>query len=162
IFNIIGWIGTALVVGAVGVRLNLIPVDPQWAVRLAAAGLVCMVAYMVSQWREIMDMFSGRQARYGTLAGVGLVVVLAILVAVNYIGPRQNKRWDLTQSKQYSLSDQTRNVLTKLDSPLDIMVFAQEPEFGSFRDRLREYEYTSKQVTTQYVDPDKQRTVAQQ
>jgi gliding motility-associatede transport system auxiliary component len=163
IFNIIGWIGTALVVGAVGVRLQLIPqLDSQWAVRLAAAGLVCMVAYMVSQWREIVEMFSGRQARYGTLAGVGVLVVLGILVAANYISTRQNKRWDLTQAQQYSLSDQTRNVLTKLDSPLQILVFAQEPEFVPFRDRLREYEYTSKQVSTQYIDPDKQRTLAQQ
>jgi gliding motility-associatede transport system auxiliary component len=162
IFNIIGWIGTALVVAAVGVRFNLIPVDPQWAIRLAAAGLVCMLAYMASQWREILAMFAGRQARYGTLAGVGVLVVLGILVALNYIGTRQNKRWDFTANQQYSLSDQTRNVLAKLDDDLQILVFAQETDFNSYRDRLREYEYASKRVSTQYIDPDKQRTLAQQ
>ena len=36
---------------------------------LAWAGLVCVLVYMASQWREIADMFRGRQARYGTLAG---------------------------------------------------------------------------------------------
>ena len=40
-----------------------------------------------------------------------VLVVLGILVAVNYIGARQNKRWDLTANKQFSLSDQSRNVL---------------------------------------------------
>ena len=55
-------------------------------------------------------MFSRRQARYGTLAGVSVLVVLGILVAINYIGARQNKRWDLTANKQFSLSDQSRNV----------------------------------------------------
>ena len=74
-------------------------------------------------------MFSRRQARYGTLAGVSILVVLGILVAINYIGAQQNKRWDLTANKQFSLSDQSRNVLAKLDSPLQIRVFAQEPEF---------------------------------
>jgi ABC-type uncharacterized transport system involved in gliding motility auxiliary subunit len=162
LFNIIGWLGTALVVGAVGVRLNLIPVDPTWGVRLAAAGLVCMLAYMLSQWREIIEMFSGRQARYGTMTGVGVLAMLGVLVAVNYIGSRQNKRWDFTSAKQYSLSDQTRNVLGKLESPLEILVFAQEPEMGPYRDRLREFEYLSKQVATQYIDPDKQVTLAQQ
>jgi ABC-type uncharacterized transport system involved in gliding motility auxiliary subunit len=162
IFNIIGWIGTALVVAALGVRTSLVPIGPQWAVRLAAAGLVCMLAYMVSQWREIVDMFSGRQARYGTLTGLGVLVAAGILIAVNYIGTRQNKRWDLTAAQQYSLSDQTRNVLTKLDAPLQVLVFAQEPEFNAYRDRLKEYEYISKQVSTEYVDPDKQRTLAQQ
>ena len=43
---------------------------------------------------------------------------LAILVAINYIGKQQNKRWDLTAAKQFSLSDQTRNVVAKLDAPL--------------------------------------------
>ena len=62
--------------------------------------------------------FRGRQARYGTLAGVSVLVVLGILVAVNYIGAQQNKRWDLTANKQFSLSDQSRNVLAKLDAPL--------------------------------------------
>ena len=58
--------------------------------------------------------------------------MLGILVAINYIGARQNKRWDLTANKQFSLSDQSRNVLAKLDAPLQIMVFAQEPEFQRF------------------------------
>jgi len=163
ILNIVGWIGTALVAGALAVRANLIPVDPNvWAVRLAVAGLVCMLAYMAGQWREIAGLLSGRQARYGALASVGVLVALGIVVAANYIGARQNKRWDLTEAKQYSLSDQTRNVLEKLDAPLEILVFAQEPEFPSFRDRLREYEYASKQVSTRYIDPDKQRTLAQE
>src|SRR5205814_2615485 len=61
-----------------------------------------------------------------------------------------------------SLSDQSRNVLSKLDAPLQVTVFAQEPEFGRYRDRLREYEYGSKKVSTEYVDPDKKPAVARQ
>ena len=60
-----------------------------------------------------------------------MLVVLGILIAINYIGARQNKRWDLTANKQFSLSDQSKNVLAKLDSPLQMLVFAQEPEFPS-------------------------------
>jgi ABC-type uncharacterized transport system involved in gliding motility auxiliary subunit len=112
---------------------------------------------MLSQWREILHAFSGRQARYGTLTGFSVLVVLGILVAINYIGARQNKRWDLTANKQFSLSDQTRNVLVKLDSPLQLIVFAQEPEFQRYRDKLNEYTYVSSKVTTDYVDPDKSR-----
>jgi ABC-type uncharacterized transport system involved in gliding motility auxiliary subunit len=53
-------------------------------------------------------------------------------------------------------------VLTKLDSPLQIMVFAQEPEFTRYQDKLKEYEYTSKKVSTEYIDPDKKRALATQ
>ncbi len=43
-----------------------------------------------------------------------------------------------------------------------IMVFEQNTDFQPFRDRLREYEYASKQVTTEYIDPDQQQTIARQ
>src|SRR5262249_19242637 len=70
--------------------------------------------------------------------------------------------WDLTTNKQFSLSDQSRNVLQKLDSPLQIMVFAKDDEFPRYQDKLKEYEYLSKKVSVEYVDPDKKRALAQQ
>jgi ABC-type uncharacterized transport system involved in gliding motility auxiliary subunit len=121
-----------------------------------------VLAYMAGQWREIAQVFSRRQARYGTLTGVSVLVVLGLLVVVNYIGARQNKRWDLTANKAFSLSDQSRNVLSKLDSPLQIMVFAQEPDFPRYQDRLKEYAYLSKNISADYIDPDKKPTVAKQ
>jgi ABC-type uncharacterized transport system involved in gliding motility auxiliary subunit len=161
IFSIVGWIGMGLVAAAVAIRFGL-PAKDQYAYYLAWGGLVCMLVYTLSQWREIAGVFSRRQTRYGTLTGVSVLVVLGILVAINYIGKRQNKRWDLTVAKQFSLSDQTKNFVGKLDAPLQILVFAQEPEFPSFKDRLKEYEYASKQVSTDYIDPDKKREIAQQ
>src|SRR5579862_4949644 len=152
ILSIVGWLGTALVFVAVAIRFGF-PAKDHYGYYMAWAGLVCVLLYTIGQWREIATVFSGRQARYGTLAGVSLLVVLGILVAINYIGARQNKRWDLTANKSYSLSDQTRNILSKLDSPLQVFVFAQEQNFQPYQDRLKEYEYASKQVTTQYIDP---------
>src|SRR5216117_30213 len=161
ILSLIGWLGTAMVFIAVAIRFGY-PAKEQWAYYLAWGGLVCVLLYTLGQWREIAKVFSRRQARYGTLAGVSVLVVLGILIAINYIGARQNKRWDLTVSKQFSLSDQSRNVLQKLDSPLQVMVFAQEPEFPRYQDRMKEYEYASKKVATEYVDPDKKPAVAKQ
>ncbi len=166
IFSIIGWVGTAFVGAAlvIWVLSGTSYAPParfdQYRFYLALAGLVCMLLYMVSQWRELGKLFSRRQARYGTLAVSSVVIVLAILVAINYIGKQQNKRWDLTAAKQFSLSDQTRNVVAKLDAPLHIMVFAQSPEFPAYQDRFKEYEYSSKQVTTEFIDPDQKQTIA--
>lgn len=161
ITNIIGWIGFAAVLAAVGIRFGY-PAKDQYATYFAYAGLVCLLIYILGQWRDIAKMFSGRQARYGTLSAVSVLVVLAILVAINYIGSKQNKRWDLTTNKQFSLSDQTRNVLQKLDAPLSVTVFTKENDFQPFRDKLREYEYVSKNVSTEYVDPDKKPAIASQ
>jgi ABC-type uncharacterized transport system involved in gliding motility auxiliary subunit len=161
ILSAVGWIGTGLVLVAVAIRFGF-PAKEQWAYYLAWAGLVCVLAYSLSQWREVAKVFSRRQARYGTLAATSVLVVLGILVAINYIGAKQNKRWDLTTNKQFSLADQSKNVLTKLDSPLQVQVFAQEPEFPRYQDRLREYEYVSKKISTEYIDPDKKPAVAKQ
>src|SRR5262245_9892904 len=161
ILNVVGWVGMALVLAALAIRFGL-PAKEQYAYSLRCAGPLCVLAYTLGQWRGTVGMFRGRQARYGTLAGVSVLVVLGILTAINYIGSKQKKRWDLTANKQFSLSDQTRNIVSKLDAPMQIKVFAQEPEFPRYRDKLKEYEYASKQVSTEYIDPDKKPTVARQ
>ena len=161
ILSLVGWLGTAMVFVAVAIRFGY-PAKEQWAFYLAWAGLVCVLAYTLGQWREIARIFARRQARYGTLAATSVLIVLGILVAINYIGARQNKRWDLTANKQFSLADQSRNVLQKLDSPLQVMVFAQEQEFPRYQDKLKEYAYVSKQMSAEYIDPDKKPTIAKQ
>ena len=154
IIGFIGWLGFAAVLVAVGIRFGY-PAKDQYATYAAYAGLVCLLIYILGQWRDIAKLFTRRQARYGTLTGVSVVVVLCILVAINYIGARQNKRWDLTANKQFSLSDQTRNVLQKLDSPLRMRVFTDEAAFQQNKDKLNEYSFASKNVATEYIDPEK-------
>ena len=137
--GIIGWLGTALVFGALAVRF-LKPEWQQYAMWAAWAGLGCVLIYTLGQWRDIAKAFQKRQAKYGTVATVSILVVLAILVAINYLASRQNKRWDLTANQAFSLSDQTKRVLGGLDAPVKVLVFARDPEFDRFRDRLREYQ----------------------
>src|SRR5689334_14332418 len=163
IFSLISWLGIALV--AIALALKFTPAlnnYSQHSTKFAIAGLVCVLLYVASEWREIARVYERRQARYGTLAATSVLVVLAILVAINYIAGKQNKRWDLTTNKQFSLSDQSRNVLQKLDSPLEIKVFAKELDFARYQDKLKEYEYLSKKVSTEYIDPDKRPAAAQQ
>jgi ABC-type uncharacterized transport system involved in gliding motility auxiliary subunit len=158
IIDLVSWVAMALVVVAIALRFQTL--KPEWvdyATPISIAALVLLLLWFVSLG------FSGkRAARYGTLSLVSVLVVLGILVAINYIGARQNKRWDLTTNQQFSLSDQTRNVLRKLDAPLQIMIFDKEDGFQRFKDKLREYEYSSKQVSTEYVDPDKKPSIASQ
>jgi len=151
ILGLVGWLGVALVFAAVAIKF-LKPEWQPWSSGLAIGGLVCTLLYILSQWREVARSFSGREARFGTLAVVSTLVVLAILVALNYLGTRHNKRWDLTSAKQFTLSDQTRKILQGLQKPVSIKVFAQADDFERFRDRLSEYQYASKQVSIEYID----------
>ena len=153
ILSILGWIGTALVLAAVAIRF-IRPEWDQYAMWSAWAGLGLVVLYTLGQWREIVEYFRRRQARYGAIATVGVLVALAIVVAVNYIGARQNKRWDLTASRQNSLAEQTVKIVQSLDAPVKFTVFDRQTEFERFRPRLEAYQYTSPQVSVEYIDPD--------
>ncbi len=155
ISTLLGWLGTALVVVSLGIKF----LKPEWGAYqqyAAMAGLVCILLYLVMQWRESATGPNARQTRLGTQSIVGILAVLAILVAVNYLGVRQNKRWDLTANQVFSLSEQTLKVLRGLDAPARISVFDQAAGFDRFRDRLEAYTYQTSQLTVEYVDIDRQ------
>ena len=172
IFGIIGWLGTAFVLAAIAIwvatrtSLNLSAQWDQYRFYLAWAGLVCILDLHGQPVAGDGRLFRRRQARYGTLAATSVLIVLAILVAVNYIGKQQNKRWDLTENKQFSLSDQSRNVVAKLDAPVEIMGFmppADQPTtVNTFRDLLQEYANLSNQIKLDLVDVDRNPSVAAQ
>ncbi|MDA1185188.1 MAG: GldG family protein [Acidobacteria bacterium] len=161
ILSFLGWVGTALVFGAVAVRL-MRPEWDQYATWSAWAGLALVVVYTLGQWRDVVAYFRQRQARYSAVAAVGVIVALAIVVAVNYLGVRQNKRWDLTASQQNSLSDQSVRILESLVEPVTFTVFDRQTDLERFRTRLNEYAYHSDQVSVEYIDPDTRPIVARE
>ncbi|HUQ89333.1 MAG TPA: Gldg family protein [Vicinamibacterales bacterium] len=167
IFGIIGWIGTILVFGALAVRgiplvgiPSVYPAGEQYATYAAWAGLVCVLIYMAGQWRDVATFYEGRGARYGTVSLVSVAVFLAILIAVNYLGTRQSKRWDLTANQVFSLSDQTIKILKDLKEPVKVTVFERNEQMEVHRARLQEYQYQTTKLTTEFIDPDRQPTRA--
>jgi gliding motility-associatede transport system auxiliary component len=154
LFSVLSWVGVALVVVALVIQRAKPDLD-QYARYAAWAGLVLVLLYVASQWREIGAQFQKRNTRYGTIASASVIIVLGLLIAVNYLSTRRNKRWDLTENKQYSLSDQSVKLLRGIASPVKFIVFDQEVNFDRYRTRLTEYSYNSPQVQVEYIDPDK-------
>ena len=151
LLGLLGWLGVVLVFAAVAINQTQ-PDWHAWVRPLALAGLACTLVYTLSQWREIARSFSGRNARFGTLAVASAVLVLAILVAINYLASRRSFRWDLTAAQQFTLSDQTKKVLQELPRPIQLRVFARSDEFPRFRERLDEYAHVSDKVQVEYID----------
>lgn len=87
----------------------------------------------------------------GVLAFAGIVVLVAL------VGQRHWLRLDLTESKRYSLSQQSRQVVEALKDDLHIKAFFQEGSGGEAeaRDLLETYRYYSKKIHYQFIDPDR-------
>lgn len=115
----------------------------------------------------LLNWFQSRRAKYGGYAIVYSIVVLAIVVAVNYLADRYNKSVDATENRIYSLSDQTKKILGNLDKDLKIYYFDQSHRFDQAvaggmapRDKLVRYENASHHVSVDYIDPDSKPDVA--
>ena len=104
---------------------------------------------MASQWLK------ARQTKYGAYAAVYILVVIAIVVVANVLANRYNKSYDATSNKRYSLSDQTKKIVTGLKQDATITYFNQSTRFQDGKDLLDEYANLSPRVRIAYVDPDK-------
>jgi ABC-type uncharacterized transport system involved in gliding motility auxiliary subunit len=114
---------------------------------------VTTALYALSQWRDIGRSFQGRNVKYGSVAVGSVLLFLAILVAINWIGSREHKRWDFTQNQQFTMSDQTKKILSGLTKPVSVHVF-YDRQSGSadYRDKFDEYRNLSRNLTVEYVD----------
>lgn len=151
ILNAVVYVAIALILGAVLVRF-LKPEWDQYAVKATWTGLGLIVLYVLGQWREILAFFAGRNARYGTLATVAVLVMIGLVIGLNYLSNRRNVRWDLTENSINSLSEQSVKVLSELKAPLKLLIFDQQLNLDAHRPRMEQYGYASRQVSVEYVD----------
>jgi ABC-type uncharacterized transport system involved in gliding motility auxiliary subunit len=116
-------------------------------------GAVLILAHILLRFEEIVKAVGLRQLRYGGNAIVMSVVLLAILVALNYLADRHTKRWDLTKGGRFSLSDQTKKVLQNLKEDVRITYFQKSGDMAAAQDRLKEYQAASNRIKVSFVDP---------
>ena len=98
-------------------------------------------------------------------SGIGIVAVLALVIAANFLAGLFKQRIDLTEEKAYTLSQGTRAILAKLDTPVQIRLYAslENPDMPvilknyarQVEDLLGEYQQASKGlVTVRKFDPE--------
>ena len=154
---IIGWIGTALVFAAVGIRF-LKPEWAQYAQYAAWAGLACVLVYLVGQWRDIGHLLRAPRRGTARCRSSASWRCSASSVAVNYLASRQNKRWDLTVEPglQPVGSDRQGAARPRRAGEVHRVRSATNVDRAA-RDRLDEYTYQSPKVTPSTSTPTRTR-----
>jgi ABC-type uncharacterized transport system involved in gliding motility auxiliary subunit len=154
-------LGLLLLVGA-AIYYSVTNVWDKWAIGLVIAGALCVVVGIAANYRQIMTTLGKRSTKYATNYAVSVVLVVALVSGLNFLGQRHPKRVDLTGSGQHSLAPQTLQIVEKLGQDIDIKAFFPGGEYPKLRDLLVEYRTRSRRIKYEFIDPDKHPEVAKQ
>src|SRR5438477_8876360 len=94
-----------------------------------------------------------------------LVLIFFLITAVNWIGFRHYKRWDVSRDQKYALSDKTKRFLDSIKGKVRITVFfsPNTPISGDVVSLLTEYQYASKgKIDIENIDPNRNYTRAKE
>src|ERR1700751_5563479 len=94
-----------------------------------------------------------RQTKYTAYVSLYIVVIIAVLGAINFLANRYDKSYDSTANKQFSLSDQTISQVKKLPRDVTIYYFDDTTRFPQARDLLDRYSSLSPKLHVDFVDP---------
>lgn len=98
-----------------------------------------------------------RRFKYGINVAITVVIVLAIVVILNIISYKRlaHLRLDMTATRLYSLSDQTRMLLAKMEKDVQIvtLISRNAEEINKAKDLISEYDNYSKHITVEHIDP---------
>ena len=87
---------------------------------------------------------------------IQLILIFFLLTAVNWIGFRHYKRWDVSRDQKYALSDKTKRFLDTIKGKMRVTVFfsPNTPISGDVSNLLTEYQYAAKgKIDIENIDP---------
>ncbi|WP_432221376.1 gliding motility-associated ABC transporter substrate-binding protein GldG [Flavobacterium sp. TMP13] len=89
-----------------------------------------------------------------------LLIVIAILIALNFAGSYVFHRFDLTKDKRYTLSETSLKIVDQVRNPLSIKIYMQgdlPPEFRRLqletKQLLEEFQAYNRSIVFEFVDP---------
>ena len=140
----------------------------EFSVTVIIIGLVLLFLALVLSPRSIAIFLMGRQGRYGSNIVILTIAFFVIVLLLNFLLYRNPTRVDVTATRIFTLSDQTVQVLNGMDGLVRANAFFVPADTRSAaarqqaEDLLNEFTRRSNMFSYRFVDPELQRSVAQQ
>ena len=110
---VIGVLGAVLGVGGM-IAYTLAP-QALWIVTLVeGVALMCLTWFFVAHFETLKAFSVKRSTRLGANSILIVLLFLGILGIVNFLAARHSVRWDLSESRRFTLAPQTYEVLKTL------------------------------------------------
>jgi ABC-type uncharacterized transport system involved in gliding motility auxiliary subunit len=119
-------------------------------------GVVFIATYFVTNREHVRNMAGNRSNALLAISALTMVVFFGVLAAVNFIGFKNPKEYDMTREGVYTLADQTVKTLKDLKEEVTVYAFyrSQEPQFNQAKDTLTRFASYSPNFKVEFVDPD--------
>ncbi|QSV65767.1 MAG: ABC transporter [Aphanizomenon flos-aquae DEX188] len=150
LWKLVFWLGpfflaAGLTVGLISEKWRIIPLL-LIIIGLIICGLWVIVQSQQNKW------WQKRSTQSGTNAFVATLSVLVILGLINFLGIRYHLRLDLTDSQLFTLSPQSRELVSNLPETMKVWLFSKEQNIQD-RELLDNYHRQSNKFKFEYVDP---------
>ncbi len=105
--------------------------------------------------QKVSEAFTGRQIKYSSNMAIYIIAVLGILVVVNVLANRSSMKWDLTEDKANTLTEQSIQIIENLPSPVEIIgFFSKDTSSEPARQLLESFQEKSNgKISYRIIDP---------
>ncbi len=159
------YIGTALIVGILLIFYSFInfSINSLWdwvstISLILGIGLLGTGLYYRQKFNDRVR--SKKAIQLGAASGLNTLIFIGILALLAFVTTRHHLRADLTQKGLFSLAEQTKTVLEKLDKDVHIYAFYKKGDETIPRDLLEQYAYRSKHIHFEFIDPNQKPQLA--
>ena len=165
--KVYGFAGLLAILGLVALLIGLVVMLLLPDIRYAAWGILALGVILLAvafalEFRQIRSALAGRRGRFSTGTTVMASIFIGIILVANAISVGSYKRFDLTGLAQFTLTSQTKDVLSKLEAKVNALFFygVQSSLDISLRDYvenlLNEYKNYTDRLNVKFIDADEQ------
>ena len=134
---------------------------------ILALGVILLASAFIIDFRRVSSALTGRRGRLGVGTTVMVSIFIGIFILVNAISIGNYHRFDFTGVAQFTLTSQTKEVLSELETPVQALCFFTPVDpYGGLNsyitNLLTEYQNYTDQLKVEYIDPDEHPDQARQ
>jgi ABC-type uncharacterized transport system involved in gliding motility auxiliary subunit len=145
----------------VGLLLSIIlPEIRFYALVLIAFGIILIVVAAIVDFRRVKGAVTSKRGKFSTSTGLMVAIFAGIIVLVNAISVGVNHQYDFTALASFTLTSQTKDVLSKIKTPVKVLCFFTPADdanhtAGYASSMLTQYENFTNNLQITVIDPDK-------
>lgn len=148
----------------VGVVYLLVEEPPTVVMWIGGGGGVAVALAVLLDWQQLKNLGEDQTVARSATAAVAVVMAGAIAITANVVAHRNDVRKDFTREQRFSLSDQSKELVAKLDQEVEVLAFfpGGSPEARNFEELMDEYLDHTTLLQVRYIDPYSDRVATEQ